>query len=274
MMVKRIHVIVLWAAVAVAAAASLAYAAGGDAPSINAGGIGAGGIGAEGRNARNFIAGVEAYQKGDYDSAVALFGELIQSGAANSKLYYNLGNAYLKQGDLGRAILWYEKARKAMPHNPDLLFNLNYARSLTKDIGESDDTSLVRIFFFWKYQLSAATVIVMAIVCNLLFWMAVGAYRVTRRKGLRTAALIILIPTIVFVLTAGFNYYEATHRQRAIILPSQVAVRAGLEDTSTTLFELHAGAKVNVLKQLKGHYQIRFSEDKLGWVSQDAIGLL
>ena len=254
MIFKKIRVIMALAFVILVIGIPIAYSDGGDA--------------------RSFLAGIEAYQKGDYDAAAKLLFELVQAGATNPKLYYNLGNAYLKLGDLGRAILWYEKALKIMPNNPDLRFNLNYARSLTKDMGESEDTSLARIFFFWKYQLSAATVIIIAIVCNLLFWLTTGAYRLTRRRGLRTAALIILIPTLVFALTAGYNYFESSHRQDAVILPGQVAVRAGLEETSTTLFELHAGAKVRILKQLKDYYQVRFSEDKLGWVKKDVVGVL
>ena len=230
--------------------------------------------GAADEGVRRFLAAVEAYQQGDYEAAAADFEDLVQSGVTNPKLYYNLGNVYLKQGDLGRAVLWYEKAAELMPHDPDLRFNLEYARSLTKDKSESDSSSLLRIIFFWRYQLSAATIVMAALVCNLLFWVLAGAYRLTRRSVLKSLALAVLVPTLIFLFTAGFNFFASMRSQQAIILPEQVSVRAGLEETSTALFDLHAGARVRIIKHLKEYYQIRYSEDKLGWVKADAVGVI
>jgi len=224
--------------------------------------------------ARQFLSGLEAYKKGDYSAAIAQFNAIAQKGVVNGKLYYNLGNAYLKDNDLGSAILWYERALKFMPDDPDLHFNLDYARSLTKDVPEETVSPLVRIFFFWKYQLSDRTIKIAAIAINFLFWMLLCAWRLTRRRGLARAAMTAAIPALIFVLTAGYTYYETARRQQAIVLPKQTAVRSGLENTSTQLFILHAGAKVRVVKQLKGHYQIRFSADKIGWVGHDVVGLI
>lgn len=224
--------------------------------------------------ARRFLAAVQAYQQGDYEAAIAGFSDLAKSGVTNPKLYYNLGNAYLKQDDLGRAVLWYEKAAVLTPNDPDLRFNLAYARSLTKDVDAAPGGPLVRIFFFWRYQLSAATIVMVAVICNLIFWGLAAAYRFTRRSILKTLAIVILVPTLVFALTAGFNFFADKRLQQAIILPDQISVRAGLEQTSTELFELHAGAKVSVIKRLNDYFQIRYSEDKLGWVPKEALGLL
>ena len=132
----------------------------------------------------------------------------------------------------------------------------------------------MRILFFWRYQLSAAAIVTAALVCNLLFWVLAGAYRLTRRSILKSLALAVLVPTLIFLLTAGFNFFASRRYQQAIILPQQVAVRAGLEENSTALFDLHAGAKVRIIKHLKEYYQIRYSEDKLGWVKADAVGVI
>ncbi len=225
-------------------------------------------------NARRFITAMEAYNAGDYASAISGLNAIADNGTHNGGLYYNLGNAYLKNNDLGRAILWYERALGLLPHDPDLRFNYDFARSLTKDAQEGSATPLVRIFFFWKYQLSSRTTVILAIGCNLLFWCLAIAWRLTGRRRLRRAALIIMVPAAVFIITASYNYYEAAHLNQGIVLPSQVSVRSGLEETATELFELHAGAKVKVIKKMKAHYQIRFSKDKFGWVSQDKIGLI
>lgn len=222
---------------------------------------------------RPFIAALEAYKNGDYGAAIEGFSDIVRSGVANGKLYYNLGNAYLKNAKLGPAILWYERALKLLPNDPDLIFNYQYARSLTKDAPE-EGSPLLRILFFWKYQLSSRAVALAAVGCSLIFWTALIAWQFTRRRSIRWIVIAAAAPALIFVLTAGVNYYESAHRRKAIVLPSQAAVRSGLQQGSTELFKLHAGAKVTVLKSLKDHYQIRYSNDKIGWVPEDVVGVI
>ncbi len=48
-------------------------------------------------------------------------------------LFYNLGNAYYKQGDHGRAILNYRRAQQLAPRDPDIEANLALARAQAVD---------------------------------------------------------------------------------------------------------------------------------------------
>lgn len=226
------------------------------------------------QKARQFITALEAYKSGDYSAAVAGLEAIAQSGVCNGALYYNLGNAYLKNGDLGQAILWYERSAKLIPGDPDLMFNLDYARSLSKDAADEDALPLVRIFFFWNYHLSSRTIVVLAVGGNLLFWCLTVAWRFTGRQLLRRTAIAVLIPSVVFVITAGFNFYTAATSRQGIILPARVSIRSGWEQTSTELFVLHAGAKVQVVKSATDHLLIRFSKDKIGWVHRNSLGLI
>ncbi|NJL58891.1 MAG: hypothetical protein HC887_03790, partial [Desulfobacteraceae bacterium] len=83
----------------------------------------------------------------------------------------NLGNAYLRNNDPGHALLWYERAMRLIPDDPDLKFNYGYAMSLTKDEKEDKDFPLFRILFFWKYLLSQSLTQQIALVLNFLFWL-------------------------------------------------------------------------------------------------------
>jgi tetratricopeptide (TPR) repeat protein len=226
------------------------------------------------QQARQFLTALEAYKSGDYPAAVAALEAIAQNGVRNGALYYNLGNAHLKNGDLGRAILWYERSAKLIPGDPDLMFNLDYARSLSKDAADEAALPLVRIFFFWNYQLSSRTIVVLAVGGNLVFWGLAVAWRLTGRRMLRKAAVVVLIPSVVFVITSGFNFYTAASNRQGIILPERVSIRSGWEQTSTELFVLHAGAKVQVIKAATDHLLIRFSKDKIGWVRRNSLGLI
>ena len=71
--------------------------------------------------------------KGDFASAVDLYEEILKSGFASDRLYYNLGNAYFKSGDYTRAILNYERALLLNPGGADIKYNLKIARKSIVD---------------------------------------------------------------------------------------------------------------------------------------------
>lgn len=54
--------------------------------------------------------GNAAYRAGEYADAVSAYEQLAASGVWNKEVYFNLGNAYYHQGDLGRAVLNFERA--------------------------------------------------------------------------------------------------------------------------------------------------------------------
>ena len=76
-----------------------------------------------------FTAAAAAYRAEDYDKAAAAYEEVLRGGKESGALYYNLGNSYFKKGSLGKAVLNYERARRLVPRDGDLNFNLEYARA-------------------------------------------------------------------------------------------------------------------------------------------------
>jgi hypothetical protein len=220
-----------------------------------------------------FIEGLKAYQSGDYDTAIARFQVLANGGQANGKLYYNLGNAYLKKGRLGPAVWWYEKARHLIPNDPDLKFNLNYARSLMKDQPEAESQA-ARVLFFWRYRLRADQIQWLALGFNLAFWLTLMARRLLGRRPYRAWLLALALPALLFAATAAYNVYADHFQKQAIVLPEQLSVRAGRTPGATELFILHAGTKVRVQTRREDHLRIAFGRDKIGWVPAGELGLL
>ena len=62
--------------------------------------------------------------------AVAAYEELDRQGLVSADLYFNLGDAYYRQGDLGRAIWSFERAAALDPDDEDVRYNLTQARKL------------------------------------------------------------------------------------------------------------------------------------------------
>ena len=223
---------------------------------------------------RTFMDGTEAYRNRDWPGAIAAFESLADGGVNNGKLFYNLGNAYLKNDDLGHALLWYERSLKRIPDDPDLRFNYDYALTLTKDERGEKESPLLRILFFWKYQLSHSTVRWLAIFLNAALWTVLSVLVVRKKRLLRPSVILIAAATVIFTATATVNYVEAIRMRHAVILPAQVAVRSGFTDTATQLFVLHAGTKVRVERESDTHLLIRYTQDKIGWVRKTEAGMI
>jgi tetratricopeptide (TPR) repeat protein len=224
-------------------------------------------------NTKLFFDGISRYQAGQYEEAAAAFIAITESGVQNGKLYYNIGNAFFKQNDLGRAILWYERARKKIAGDPDLDFNLNYARSFRKDEAVEEVAPLYRVLFFWYHLLSHRIIVACALTANLFFWLILLIYRLRPRYGLKVAAYPIGFIALLFSLTSTYCFHDE-RTKRAIVLPETLSVRSGLSDEATELFVLHAGTRVRVANQRKGYYLIHFADGKIGWVRAKSVGII
>src|SRR5436190_1490210 len=74
--------------------------------------------------ADDFKSANELFDVGKFADAVAAY-EKIEPKTAN--VFFNVGNAYYRAGQLGRAVLNYERARQLAPSDPDILANLKFA---------------------------------------------------------------------------------------------------------------------------------------------------
>src|SRR6266699_3597580 len=69
------------------------------------------------------------YEEGKFTEAAAAYEKMLQQGRASPALYFNLGNAFFKAGQVGRAVLNYRLAERLAPRDPDIRANLKFARS-------------------------------------------------------------------------------------------------------------------------------------------------
>ena len=222
-----------------------------------------------------FQEGVKNYQQGNYTSAIAEFSKVADRNIKNVPLFYNLGNSYLKNGDLGHAVLWYKRALRLNPHDPDLIFNYNYALTCLADMAPGQqDSVFLRVILFWNFLLSSAVIQWTAIFLNGIFWIIITWQEISGSKALDFLRHTVLILAVVAALAAWYNYYEDYYHKEAVILPGEIAVRSGLSDNSTVLFVLHSGSLIQVDGERGNFLKIRFSNDKIGWIRKDAAELI
>ena len=91
-----------------------------------------------------FTRAAEDFDAGRYVAAVQGYENLLSLGLPNAPVYFNLGNAYFRAGDLGRAVWAYRSAALRAPRDPDIEANLTVARLTARDRIEAKSPGLIR----------------------------------------------------------------------------------------------------------------------------------
>ena len=221
-----------------------------------------------------YLEGINAYHEGHYDRAAALFLNVAETPLENGDLYYNLGNAFYKKGDLGRSVLWYERALKLMPSDPDLQFNHQFVTGLVVDTAENRSTPLADVFLFWKHRMSRQATAWAAVSSFVIFTLIFLIRNVKSSRGLKYGERTVLAFSVIFILAACYDFYTDRFDRQAVVISEEISVRSGLSDDATELFRLHHGTKVDVHEELRGYVKIRFADDKIGWIEKKNIEII
>ncbi|MGE4557155.1 MAG: hypothetical protein AB7D07_10055 [Desulfovibrionaceae bacterium] len=222
----------------------------------------------------DFLRSVQDYEAGRYLQAAEGFSALAEGGLENADLYFDAGNAWLKAGKIGRAILWYERARRLNPAEPDLSFNLQYARKLVRDEQPQRQEPLYAVLLFWKDWLGLRAWAWGAAALSAAFWIFLGVrLAVGRPKSLKAPGAVLAL-ALVFVLAAGYGYLRREAAPRGVILAEAAEVRSGTTEASSTLFTLHEGVVVDVERERNGRVLVRYSRSKFGWLPKQDVGII
>lgn len=216
--------------------------------------------------------GVQAYTSGDYASALKDWEDVRATGLMSKELYYNLGNAYFKSGEIAPAILWYERALRLDPSDKDIRYNLDYARALTQDRIEE----VPEIFFEqWGHAMCYllpsnvwAVIGLMSfallVACVLLFLL--GSTTGRRKTGFFVGIAFLLLSFLGWDF-AQWQRTEALRQDQAVVMRPVTSVKSSPSaDASKDLFILHEGTKVRILDNVGNFTQIEIADGRQGWM--------
>ena len=213
----------------------------------------------------------EAYSAGDWQGALEQYRQIEQQGLVSDKLYYNIANAYYKNGELGESILYWEKALKLNPSNADAKFNLGIARESVLDrIEVVPEFILVKWLRDVKYLLSSNAWAWMALSLMLLVAVALLGFRYFHTLGLRRFAFI--LACIFFVLAVSSFLFSLSERHdvvsesEGIVMIPVSSVKSSPGEEGKSLFILHEGTKVEILDVLGSWYKVEISDGRQGWM--------
>lgn len=227
-----------------------------------------------------FRRGNEAYFRGKYPEAIEAYEQVVALGVRSIDLYYNLGNAFLKSGQLGPAIYNYERALEQQADAEDVLYNLATAREAAKKLGE-DRLVGIEAMPAWQRLIKPVSL-------SLVTWLFVGFYlglfallvalRYAPPGFLRVVLITLLGFVALFALTSGAvlggKLYLEERVKEVIVLPNQLPVKEGPDVNFTTLFTVHAGLKARLVERDQDWLRIRLANGLEGWVRERDLGRL
>ncbi len=213
-----------------------------------------------------------AYARGDHAKAAQGYRRLAEHGFGSADVHYNLGTAELALGNLGRAVLHLERARRAGGSGADLEENLALARSRTVDHlmgGQGGEGPVRRLANATDRETLAWTLTgAVGLGCALLI---AARLRSERGRRLRWAAVLPLMVALPSAgLLAAHAHAEANDRQ-AVVMAPVLPARELPTGNAKVLFELHPGLTVRVLEHRAGLTRVRLPNDVEGWVDSGGL---
>ncbi len=224
--------------------------------------------------AERFVAANKAYDEGQYAEAIDAYSQVVAAGIEDGRLYYNLGNAYLRNGELGRALSSYRRGRIVRPRDQDLLANQSFARGSAQDAIEPPGPSaLVSTLLFWYYALSPSELALLLLGVNLLFW-AVAVARIFRpvSEALRWCSMLIF----VLLISTGGSLLARRWLSPpvAVVLPQEIDAFTGPNLDSVVRFKLHAGTELRVRERREDWIRVTLPNGQQGWAQSQWIDVV
>jgi len=219
-----------------------------------------------------FMEANQAYENQNFANSATLYEALIEKGHRNGHLYYNLGNAHYRLGNLGQAIGYYLQARHDLPRHEDLIANLAYARQQTTDQKENQEHSWRETFEEWSGPLSLKEWLLFLIVCNGFFW-GIAVLRLFYRREIFSWLLFLSGGLTVFLGVGAFIKWWAP-LPLGIILPQESAIYSAPHPQATVLFQLHEGTEVVIEDEAKQWRKVRFESTQKGWIEKKNLFLV
>lgn len=220
-------------------------------------------------SAQSYEEAAAAYDAGTYREAVRQFEALIKSGEPEAAMYYNLGNAYFKQGSIPQAILNYEKALQLQPSLKDAKYNLKLANQQIVDPIEA-----VPPFFLTQWcndSVLAFSANQWTTIALIVFWLTIALVilrwlmpeNAKLKPGIGTLSIALLLSLLSFTMAYSRNHWTPDD-EYAIIL-TDTDIKPG-PDANASLGDVPKGTKILLKDIIDEWYLVQLPDKQEGWV--------
>lgn len=227
-----------------------------------------------------WTAGVQAYTDGKFSDASAAWTSIEESGQKSAKLYYNLGNAWFKQGNYPKAILNYERALRLDPSYSDARYNLEFTSNFVQDkiepVPEFILKSVARKVCYVMGSNAWAVIFIVllaaALVMGLLFLL--GSSVGKRRAGFYCGIVLLLLSAGALSFSI-WQKSDSVKTDTAIVMSPVSSVKSSPSSgSSKDLFVIHEGTKVTILDEVGSWKNIALADGRQGWITSNELEVI
>ena len=218
------------------------------------------------------------YKTKKYNEAISAYEKLLQEGYHSYQLHYNLGNAYYKTNQIGKAIYQYELANKLNPNSEDVKTNLRIANNKTIDKIDTKENLFIGVIKFGLVNYYSTTGWAWLSVASLVFCLALAfLFYISQSITIKQISFFGSAVSVIVFITAMLLGYTSLKNKKsidyAIITTREVKIVDEPNETGTSKFSLHDGTKVSVIETKDEWTNIKLQNGNEGWVKTSAIGL-
>lgn len=221
-----------------------------------------------------------AYTKDQFGEAVKLYTDILDNQGHSAVVYYNLGNAYYRQGNIAKAVLNYERALRFDPTMADARANLEFVNSRLQDKPEDNNSMLTRVHQGVVTAARANTWAWIALSAFILLCAAIAVYifsgNVAMRKLGFFGGIIMVAVTIYLVIVAADAAARVDDHSEGIITAASTMLNSAPRQPKQTekVVPLHEGTKVEIVDSIptpddpvsSRYYKVRINGSTPAWV--------
>ncbi len=226
-----------------------------------------------------FEKGNKAYEKEAYTQAIFLYESILQKGYENAALHYNLGNAYFRSNNYGKAILNYERSLRLNPSDKTAQMNLQIVNAKTTDKMEEIPPFLVNkwwLSFIKAFSLNTWALISLGSL--LIFCLVLGYFLLsqnyTKKRMAFYTSLCIAFLFIFSIVCSGKAYSIRFADNQAIVMDAFVQAKSSPAENGTDKFVLHEGSKIIIEENLNNWAKIKLPDGNIGWIPESSFEII
>jgi len=208
----------------------------------------------------------QAYSHGDYAGAVRGYRALLTQHGYSVAVLFNLGNAWARLNQPGRAILSYERALWLAPADRTIAANLRLAQQEAA-IPAEHPPALDRNLALVSLDALAWT----GIAAMLTLALAVLIARSGLFKAVWPTRSLVTLSAIVLVATGASILRKWPDLDRAVVLSDATPVLIAPAVTADVSFLLKPGTLVHAGERYGDYLMVRAADGRSGWVSAQQV---
>lgn len=224
-----------------------------------------------------YLEASKAYGAENYETAIKSFGQIIEiAEEPTAEMYYNLGNAYYKSGNLGLAVLNYERAYRLDPADGDTKHNLKLLSSRIEDKIAPAPIVVVGSYvdkvthWFTLRTWVVLSILFFAVFTGLLLLYFLGDNKEQKLGGFYGAIFSILFALFCAVFAFKSDAFIRDTSEAVLTVPV-VTMKSSPDSSAKDVAILHSGLKVTVSQRVADYYEVTLADGVVGWISTDAL---